>query len=364
MLELINNTQYKVGLFPGWDQQRKFQMTMVAKITYNFDDAGELTLSEKQSSICDVDEYRDNPLNSSLINVNETAAYKQGSEMYCYSTAYPPGKKTQVMEVGVGIIFKNQTEWKKVLRIYGDRIWNKTLLKYVMSNANFINKPIPITYENAYGGQHPDNDDYQWSLNPIGVGFNHSSFKLLSDKLPNIELGPNFITSPLQKSKPAGFAPIPLFWEPRASSIGTINDGDDDTINSFASNDNDGSNMCPYGIDALPTLHHVSPEDQWFDQPFIGGEIIHLRGLMKNVAHHKTVKLILPEIKFSSYSIIDNAAEWIYPVCDTLILNTDDNFLSLIYRGSILWDNCNVKQSYVIINDLSADDEFNMNALQ
>lgn len=356
MLELINNSLYKAGLFPGWDSKRNFQITMVAKVTYSFNESGELRLLENQPDIIEVDEYRDKPLNSSLIKVNETGAFKQGSELYCYATAYSPGKKTKVMEVGLGVLFNNQTEWKKVLRVYGDRHWKKTILNYVMGKTSALNKTLPIAYEYAYGGRHSVNDEYEWALNPVGLGYNHSSRNLLSYKLPNIELGPNFITSPMQNTKAAGFSPLPLFWEPRASATGKINEVDFKNIENTDSVDSDECSACPYGKDALPTLHHVAPEDQWFTQAFTGGEVIHVRGLMENVAHKKTVKLIVPELMFTSYSIVNNDAKWLAPVCDTVILDTDEKTLSLIYRASVLWDIFNVKQGYVVLDRVSEED--------
>ena len=351
MLELINNSHYKAGLFSGWDQQRAYQMTLVVKESYNFSIDGELSLPECQPDIIEVDEYLDTPLNSSLKKVNETSAFKQGSELYCYSTAYPPGKNIQVMEVGLGVLFNDKTEWKKVLRIYGDRHWNKTMLNYVMSKTSILNNPIPIVYEYAYGGHHPVNDEYEWALNPVGIGYNHSSRNLLSYRIPNIEIGPNFITSPMQSNEPAGFSPLPLFWEPRASSTGSIKDTPNDGSDFSDSNE---SYCYPYGHDALATLHHVAPEDQWFTQPFTGGEVIHLRGLVENVEHQKTVKLIVPEKRFTSYSIINNDALWIAPVCDTI---------SLIYRASIPWNIFNDKQGYVVLDDVSDVDSSSLNGI-
>lgn len=337
MFELDNRTNLSAGLYPGWNIERKFQMTLVTKLTYNFNHQGQLTLANNQANIIDVDQYRDTPFNSSLIKVNETAAYKKGGELYCYSTAYPVNDKTQVMEVGLGILFTDKSEWKKVLRIYGKRTWKKSVLNYTISKTDIISKPIPIIYENSYGGQETENQLHEWPLNPIGRGYNFKSSSLISDELAAIEIGPNFITSPTQSTVPAGFAPLSIFWEPRASAIGSLLE---------SKNFSQGS---PYGEDALETVHHVAPEDQWFPKPFSGGEIIYLRGLVKDVPHQKTVKLAIPKVNFDCYASINGGAEWLTPVCDTLVLNTDTCQLSLIYRAGIPCDFYDTSLGYIVL---------------
>ncbi|NIM37522.1 MAG: DUF2169 domain-containing protein, partial [Hydrotalea flava] len=111
---------------------------------------------------------------------------------------------------------------------------------------------IPIQYEYAYGG-----DGY--SANPIGMGFTNKSFGNKDLPLPHIELMPKIINKIIDRPAPAGFAPIPSYWHAQNYS--------------------------------------QAPSDQQFKQPFVGGEIISIKGMLASLPVTQEVSLKIPKIK-------------------------------------------------------------------
>ena len=220
MLEFANQTIWAGGLYPGWDSRQQFQLTAVFKASYEFDESGQLLPLSEPAPLVAADEHGGEPLNSSLTAALETAPFKKGSEFYLYGTAYPERENLLAMEVGVGILFTNGQEWKKVLRVFGERRWQKTMLNHQHAQRPGFVTPTPLCYEYAFGGRNPHDEEDEYLANPVGIGYNSDQRKLACDVLPRIEMGPNFMVTPMQKPTPAGFGPLPVWWEPRSSEIG------------------------------------------------------------------------------------------------------------------------------------------------
>ena len=340
MLELSNQTIWSAGLFPGWDPQRQPQLTAVFKASFDFDEHGQILPAVEQSPLVLTDEYHDDSLNSSLKEVQETAAFKKGSEFYLYGTAFPEKENLIAMEVGVGILFTNGQQWKKVLRVFGERRWKKSMLNYQHDDQPHFVTETPLRYEYAFGGRNPTDEEDEFLANPVGMGYNSDQRNLVHDELPLIEIGPDFIVSPMQKPIPAGFGPLPVWWEPRMSEMGMPVEDPMDQAG------------CPYAATAKDTLHNVAPLDQRFTKTFQGGEIFHLRALLKGVSHQQTVEITLPQLQPQLYTIIENQAQLLEPVCDTVVINTDDKTLSMIFRAGIPWRMTDRRKGWVVLKDL------------
>lgn len=340
MLEFANQTIWSGGLYPGWDNKQQSQLTAVFKASYEFDEHGQLLPLAEQLPLVEADEHGDDPLNSSLKAALETAAFKQGGEIYLYGTAYPERENLLAMEVGVGILFTDGREWKKVLRVFGERKWKKTMLNHQHDQQPGFVTSIPLSYEYAFGGRNPADEEDEYPANPVGIGYNSDQRNLACDDLPRIEVGPNFMVTPMQKPTPAGFGPLPVWWEPRSSEIG------------LPVEDPMAQGGCPYSKSAKDSLHNAAPLDQRFKKPFLGGEVIHLRALVKDVNHQQSIHIVLPELHPQMYTIIDNKTELLTPVCDTVVINTDDRTLAMIYRAGIPWRMTDRRKGWVVLKDL------------
>jgi len=338
MLELINNTNWAVGLYAGWNENRESQITCVLKTGYSFDSNGSIKPLESQPQIIDADQYYSEPHLSSLEEVNEIAPFKFGSETYLFGTAHPEINKS-AMEVEYSIIFNDGKSWSKRLRVTGKRSWNKILLGYVMS------KPQPLTattlqYENSYGGCNPEDDKEFFSYNPIGKGYNKASgWSVMNLELPSIEIGPKFLKSPPQQQIPAGFAPLPVHWEPRKKEVGELHSAQEE------------QGGCPYTSKAKTTLHNVAPVDQRFPLPFVGGERILLKGFFDETTSQRNIELVVPKLNFDISLVIENTKTQLNSVFDTLIINTDKFEFYTLSRIGIRWDTFDNRNGWLNITE-------------
>jgi len=338
MLELLNKTQWSAGLYAGWNQNKESQITCVMKRGFSFDQNGAVKPLDLSPEIIESDTYYSKPHESSLLEVNELSPYKLGSETYLFGTAYPEPKK-YAMELEYNIVFNDGKRWNKKLRVSGKRTWKKILLGYVISKPEVL-EPTLLQYEHAYGGSNPDNDKESFKFNPIGKGFNKSSgWRVMNLELPNIEIGPKYIKSPPQQQYPAGYSPIPIFWEPRKKEVGDSNQ----------SPEKDGG--YPYSSKSKISLHNVAPLDQRFTMPFVGGEKISLKGFFDNNLSKNIIEFVVPRINLDVSLIIDKKKTRLSPVFDTLIIDTDKYEFYTICRLGIPWNILDTRKGWVSLVD-------------
>jgi len=338
VLELKNQSDWPAGLFPGYNSERERQLTVVFKVSYRFDEQGKLT-PDNEIAIVEADEFIGDPLTTSLKAASEIAPFKQGGELYLHGSVKPERAGLTAMEVGIGILFNDKKQWKKVLRVFGVRKWKKTMVNYIHDEPGLV-EAIPLSYEYAFGGKHPDDVDDVFAANPVGLGYNSDQRKLLSDELPRIELGPDFMMTPMQKPTPAGFGPLPPIWEPRVSDIGPL------------VGDAIAQGGCSHTKAAKKSGHNVAPYDQRFKTPFQGGEVLHLRALATDIRHQQTLQIVLPSLRPELTAIMNNEAQTLLPVCDTLVINSDEKTLSMIFRAGIVNRDIDRRKGWVVLNDL------------
>jgi len=342
MLNFDNRTSWSGGVYPGWNRERSPQYTLVFKAAYDFDLDGKLTPRVPTPPIVEADEYFGDPMRTGLKAAIETMPYKQGAEMYLYGTAHPPGEGKCVTEVGVGIAFPDGRSFRKILRVFGPREWKQVMMNPVVTDPQALT-PVPLRYELAFGGSNPADPDEVYPRNPIGKGLNGKGWKLKNRELPQIENPAALITRPSDTPAPAGFGPIPLFWEPRASEA-----GEPDLEAAEAGE-------CPYAADAEPTLHNYAPTDQQFETPFVGGEVLHLAGFFRELELSKTVRISLPVLNPCLFTIADGRAQELQPVCDTLIVDTDARLIQLVHRAAIPAEVWASGSGWVVLEDGSSE---------
>jgi hypothetical protein len=336
MLQLDNRTDWSAGLYPGWNRNRQLQQTLVFKAGYTFDEAGNL-FPLPQPPIEETDRYQDDPETSSLVAVNETAPFKKGGELLLYGSAHPTGSVQSVLQVKISLRQRNHEFWSKELRIFGPRTWKRRLFAAIPSAPAPIEDPVELNYENAFGGTDPLNPEEYFPGNPAGVGFSLRGFRTKGLSLPQIECGPNFIASPASRVPPAGFGPLAPHWEPRCRESADI---DTEALEYGG---------CPWSREPSESLYNVAPSDQRFDQPFEGVLTLQLKGLVADAP--KDILIHLPEIKplvsFEGQPDIEIEP----PRCDTLVVDTDQQQIHLIWRTALPMDLDHPARGWVVLRD-------------
>ncbi len=343
MLELDNRSNWSAGLYPGWSRAGERQQTVVLKAAFGFDEKGQLTPIEAAPAIEEADRYVGEPGKSSLAAACETVPFKQGGEVLLTGTACPPKPGAGVMEVSVGLRRADDSFWEKTLRLFGPRRWEKGLLGVGISKPAPLN-PLALRYEHAYGGCDPNHEDQLYGANPVGQGFSQKGWRVNEMELPQIEIGPKFISSPTSRPQPAGYGPLAPFWEPRLEGFKCL----DEEAAAWGG--------CPFGDQAPPDLYNAAPLDQRFAEPFVGGETLRLKGLIEGANHREGVLIDIPRPRADLKLIIDGKTQSLHPVCDTLQIDADAGQIFLLYRAAIPWDIKDRCSGWVILRDLDQEE--------
>ncbi len=221
---LENNTPYKAELALIADENGRDVMLVLVKQTYELSATGELTLAEEQADICFEGEYFGEPGLSSLKIAPEANFSKLATDVVLIGQAHAPdGQPVTEMDAGIKVGPVQQH-----VKVIGDRVWEKRvtgkIVNWVMSAPQTFTT-IPLTYENAFGGQDLTPDDekhYAYeSRNLIGKGVIAKNSQLDVVPLPNLEDPKNLIQSPGDRPQPMGFGFISPDWQPRLGYSGT-----------------------------------------------------------------------------------------------------------------------------------------------
>jgi hypothetical protein len=226
------------------------------------------------------------------------------------------------METSLSLSRDGSECWRKTLRITGPRQWRKGLFATGLTDPGPL-QPLPLRYEHAYGGRDPRNPERRYEPNPAGVGYSARSRWRDGLQAPQIEIGPDYLQTLSQRPTPGGFGPISATWQPRATLQPDI------APTALA------TGHCPYRQDLPPDLHNAAPLDQRFEQPFQGGEVLHLAGLVAGapLAGHS---IEIPRNRPEAWVIQRSAAPRpIQLVCDTLVVRADEQEIHLLWRGAI-----------------------------
>lgn len=317
MPTLINESPLQALLLPGWTLDRRFQLTLIIKATCSFELNGELKLADEQPELVLADSYRDNPETSSLQQTAEVQPFKQNAEFYLFGKAYPRQSGDPVTSTCIQM---QGADWnlEKKLLVLGAHQWQRGFSGITRSKVAPL-EPLELQYELAYGGQNQKNGE-GLPENPAGRGYNPSSWWMNDRRAPQIEYESTFQARLDRHNRPAGYGPLPINWLPRARRYGRP-----------LTEQELNQQVCPWGENIHPQLHHAAPDDQQLPGFLQGGEQIHLTGFFADQT--EAITLRLPDWSNQVHHIRQDTNVVLHqPVCDTLVLDTEQRQLSLIYR--------------------------------
>ena len=236
-----------------------------------------------------------------------------------HAHAIRPGIKEVVVSLQVGPL-------KKTVRVVGDRVWGKVFGKTMMTSPVAFEK-IPLVYERAFGGwdrSHADPAKHTFEpRNPVGTGFRSKKGNFEEGiRLPNLEDPKHPLKSYGDTPPPAGFGFISPNWQPRAALAGTYDEKwmkermpllPTDFDRRFFNAASPGLIAPGYLKGNEPVLiENASPGGRLaFQLPGVFAPKIHVE-LRGGVHHDLTTNL------------------------DTVIINTDENLLFLIWRTHLV----------------------------
>jgi len=303
------------------DEEGRPLFVSIVKATYHIDKGTRLSLAEEQIPVNTSGEHWGDPEKSSYKYEPETAFIKPATDIVLIGHAYAP--KPGVTKVDVSL---RVGPMQKVVRVVGDRYWVKSFGITSMTRPRPF-KRIPLIYERAFGGwdrSHPDPDKHTFEpRNPVGTGFRGKRGKFEEEiRLPNLEDPRHPLKGFRDRPPPAGFGFTSPHWQPRAAFAGTY-----DKV------------WTKQRMPLLPTdfdrrFFNAAPPDQvapGFLKADVAVEVI-------NVSPNGKISFNLPGIpppqcRVQVRGLKDHQLK---TRLDTVIINTDENLLFLIWRTNLV----------------------------
>jgi hypothetical protein len=318
--EIVNRTPFIFEASIAADEAGCPLLVPIVKASYVIQHDGSLAVAEKQKPVTLAGELYGKPSVSSHKYEPECAFMKLGTDVVLIGAAHAPAARET--EVFVSLC---AGPLKKTIRVVGDRYWVRSLGMISMTSPEPF-EFIPLIYERAFGGwdrSHPDPEKHTFEpRNPVGTGFRskHGRFEE-GIRLPNLEDPKDPVREYGQRVAPAGFGFTSPNWEPRSKFAGTY---DDKWMN-----------------ERMPLL----PKD--FDRRFFNaaspGLIApgYLKGdepvLIENASPGGTLSFNLPGVPPPEcrVQLVGRRDAVVQTNLDTVIINTDEDLVLLIWRGYI-----------------------------
>jgi hypothetical protein len=290
------------------------------KSTYRITSNG-LEVSPEQLAVNLTGEYWGDPDVSSYKYEPEGVPFKPATDVALIGHAYAQNGGTRSVEVSlrVGPVAKK-------VRVVGDRTWLSTFgFKRAAAPEPF--ERIPLIYERAFGGWDRSNKNpkkHQFEpRNPVGTGFRsrHGKFEE-GVRLPNLEEPGLHAKGYHSRPPPTGFGFTSPHWQPRAKLAGTYD----------VKWTNERMPLLPKDFD--PRFFNSASPGLIAPGYLAGNEPV----LIENATPGGRLAFNLPGIPAPKCRVVVRGKEDqdLETKLDTLIINTDDNLLLLIWRSNLV----------------------------
>ncbi len=318
MWSIDNKTPFAVGQAFTQDDKTGDLVWMVAvKATFDLSmETNRPVIAEKQEEPCQADEFRDDPIYSSLLKSCDFALEKKKIDVLLHATAHAPNKEP-VTELMTGVVLG---PLKKFLIVRGNRYYDRFLgILFKTPPNRFIH--MPIIYERAYGGWEENSNQnlppYEYR-NPAGTGFFKKRSSAVDQNLPNIEYAGFPTKRNGRKNKIAGYGPIAPNWSPRYTYAGI---GSNETETDFS--------LVRPG-DFNPAYYQAAPEDQQLDG-VNGGEAIVLYHLHPK---YPEIHSRLPSIEIGFETLMNQEVVKQPGKLQSIIFTPDNLNLQMVWQAN------------------------------
>lgn len=318
-LAIENKSGLAFNFLPLVDKEGLSLLVCLVKATFEIERGGTLSAAERQLELNFAGEHWGDPEKSSYKYEPECALLKLGTDVALIGHAYPPvpGKTEVQVSLRAGSV-------GKTIRVVGDRLWVKTLGLVTASDPLPFER-IPLRYERAFGGwdrsdPNPERHAFE-PRNPVGIGFRSKNGRFQEGvPLPNLEDPGRPLRSYGAVIPPVGFGFTAPHWEPRAKLGGTYD---------------------KRWIDERMPLLPLDFDYRFFNgasQGLIAAD--YFRGdesiLVTNASPEHQLSFRLPGLPMPNIAVELKGFRHlnVETKLDTVIVNTDERLLLLLWRGS------------------------------
>ena len=335
-MQLHNASDIEAGYTIGLQKNDRHCIVLVAKATYSMptedNEPANLKDKEDQVVIYESDEFTEESITSAPLYENDYAPNKVKCDIVLNGSAYSfPYEDTDSKVVQLKILdSNNEPMMDKSFRVIAPHTFSQGLFGARAQQVEPFSKQC-ISYNTAYGGndfnpkKSTEEEDVYTSFvkNPSGIGYypHQSKSEVQGKPLAQTE-SINESTGRTDNTKytPEAYGVIGRDWYPRHTFGGTYDEKWDKYQKPFLPKDfNELYYQC------------VPPNQQ--TSYLQGGELVYLKGLLPN---REELTFKIPKLDVPMEVIRSNGKrELLKPVIDTLTIEPDKGYFTLVYRASI-----------------------------
>jgi hypothetical protein len=318
--KIRNRTPFEFAPVFVPDVNGQQQFAPLLKASFSIDDDGRLTPLEKQPPVLAGGQWWGDPESTSLKYEPEATLVKPATDVVLIGHAYParPNDAETIVGLRVGPI-------RKLVQVFGARCWVKRASTIVMSRPRPFEK-IPLRWEYAFGGwdrSAPEAGKHRCEpRNPVGSGFRVAWNDEPYVALPHLEHPNHRIKSFTDRPPPVGFGFVSPHWQPRVALAGTYDAAWSKTRRP----------LLPLDFDRR--FLNAAPVDQIVPGYLLGNEEVSVL----NASSRGSLKFVLPgdgRPPLIDVTLHGGRTQSLMPVLDTLIIDTDDYVVSLLWRAAV-----------------------------
>lgn len=320
MWMVINRTPYAAE--HSWIQDKNANKIwiVVVKATFDVQSDGSTRLSDEQIPVLRTGQPSGEFGDSSLIYEADLLGLKPVTDILVNGNAWAPdGKPAPSIDVRLTI-----GPIKKQLRVFGDRFWEKGIMRGLTITDAKSFESMPIKFERAYGGwdrSSSDSVEHRFEgRNPVGTGFALHAKNCIGMRLPNVEYPDQLIHSWKARPIPAGLNAIDCSWSPRRELAGTYDE-------------QWRQNRFPlWAEDFDPHYNNCAPRDQQTQSYLRGGEAVELINLSPNGRLGFSLPRIYPFFEtYFGHERVEHRAQ----LC-TVIIEPDVSHVIMAWQTSLV----------------------------
>jgi hypothetical protein len=287
----------------------KWQVTVVVKTTYVWDQRGQVTPTEP-APITVMDEFAGEPASSGLLRASDLGPVKPRLDvLLAGALAFP--RPTAMIDVHLAV----GSRLRKRARVFGDRAWlPSTVAELVPSQPRPVSS-VAIAWENSYGGGNIQDPKCVEPRNPAGSGVAKDPKSLQGKPAPYFEDPDKPLGAMTGSPAPVGFGPIAGHWQARLALAGTYDENWEKTRRPLPP------------LDFSPVFFNVAPADQQLDG-YLPGEVV----AMLNMTTAGQDQFRLPDLAVPVTIVTSDELSEDITVVDTLIIEPGERRFSLLGR--------------------------------
>jgi hypothetical protein len=331
VLQVQNETPFVPALFVFPDAAGIDTLYVVVKATFALN-SGKPRVAETQCPVVPGDEHWGEPGKSSVKYAGEAHLLKPATDVVLVGSGYALGGKPAPyfgISMAVGRL-------KKVMYVFGDRVWERSGLMGAGPSAPKPMAAVPLVWERAYGGRHDLGEGKFTSEphNPVGCGFlgKRSARDLIGAPVPNLEQPSKPLKAPSDRAPLAGVGFVAPSWQPRVAFAGTYDEAWQKSRAPYLPKDFD------------PRFFQAAPPDQVYGGFLKGGEPVELL----NLSPAGPQRFALPTCALEAEAHVGGAVERPPLNIETLLLEPDQGRFSLLWRGAVPCDKRMLKVEKVV----------------